>query len=185
VSRSVFSALCSRFCVFMRLPIRTRCFNPRCQLADKRGQNLDRAGIVIGHILDLFHHLFLELDPVRRREQFFTAGNQQSQIGSQQVGNLPQQVQRGVTADLNDVANETTLQTLGTIRVNASQRESDISQLEAASHSLDPSQQTELATLQRINQALLLELRTQQETNEMNQPRVCSSSLVRSSNRTH
>jgi hypothetical protein len=76
---------------------------------------------------------------------------------------------QGATADLSDTANATTLQTLGTIRANALQRESDISQLETASHSLDPAQQTELATFQRINQALLLELRTQQETNEMNQ----------------
>ena len=41
--------------------------------------------------------------------------------------------------------------------------------MEAASHSPDPAQQTELATLQRINQALLLQLRTQQETNQINQ----------------
>lgn len=74
---------------------------------------------------------------------------------------------QGATVDLSDAANATTLQTLGTIRANAPQREEDIARLEVASHSLDPTQQTELATLQRINQALLLELRTQQETNEM------------------
>lgn len=76
---------------------------------------------------------------------------------------------QGATADLNDAANATTLQTLGTIRASAPQREADISRLETASHSLDPTDQTELATLQRINQALLLQLRTQQETNEMSQ----------------
>jgi hypothetical protein len=64
--------------------------------------------------------------------------------------------------------NASTLQTLGTIRSNAQQRATDISTLEAASHSADPTQQTELATLQRINQALLLMLRTQQETNSIN-----------------
>jgi hypothetical protein len=47
------------------------------------------------------------------------------------------------------------------------QREIDISQLEASSHSTDPAQHTEMATLQRINQALLIELRTQQETNQI------------------
>jgi hypothetical protein len=74
---------------------------------------------------------------------------------------------QGATVDLSDSANSTSLQTIGTIRANATQREADISQLEAASHSADPAQHTEMATLQRINQAMLLELRTQQETNQM------------------
>ena len=60
-------------------------------------------------------------------------------------------------------------QTLGTIRANAPQREADIASLEPASHSSDPSQQTEIATLQRINQALLIQLRTQQETNQIDE----------------
>jgi hypothetical protein len=76
---------------------------------------------------------------------------------------------QGATADLSDAANATTLQTLGTIRANAAQRESDISNLEQASHSTDTTQQTELATLQRINQALLIQLRTQQESNQIAQ----------------
>ena len=74
---------------------------------------------------------------------------------------------QGATVDLSDSVNATNLQTIGTIRGNAPQREADISQLEAASHSLDPAEHTEMATLQRINQALLIELRTQQETNQM------------------
>ena len=74
---------------------------------------------------------------------------------------------RGASVDLNDSVNSTSLQTLGAIRAKASQRETDISQLEEATHSADPAQHTEMATLQRINQALLIELRTQQETNQM------------------
>jgi hypothetical protein len=74
---------------------------------------------------------------------------------------------QGATVDLSDAVNATNLQTVGTIRANSARREADISQLEAASHSSDPAQHTEMATLQRINQALLIELRTQQETNEM------------------
>lgn len=74
---------------------------------------------------------------------------------------------QGATIDLSDAASASSLQTVGTIRANSTQRESDISQLEAASHSADPAQHTELATLQRINQALLIELRTQQESNQM------------------
>jgi hypothetical protein len=74
---------------------------------------------------------------------------------------------RGATVDLSDAVNSTNLQTLGTIRANASRREADISQLEGASHSTDPAQHTEMATLQRINQALLIELRSQQEANQI------------------
>jgi hypothetical protein len=73
----------------------------------------------------------------------------------------------GATVDLSDSANASSLQTIGTIRANAAQREADISQLEATTHSADPAQHTEMATLQRINQALLIELRTQQETNQI------------------
>jgi len=76
---------------------------------------------------------------------------------------------QGATVDLGDAVNVTSLQTLGTIRSNAAQRATDIMTLEAASHSSDPSQQTELATLQRINQALLIQLRTQQEASQMAQ----------------
>lgn len=74
---------------------------------------------------------------------------------------------RGATVDLSDAVNASSLQTIGSIRANSSQRETDISQLEAATHSTDPAQHTEMATLQRINQALLIELRTQQETNQL------------------
>ena len=76
---------------------------------------------------------------------------------------------QGATIDLGDAVNATSLQTIGTVRANAPQRESDIKTLETASHSTDPAQQTELATLQRINQAMLLQLRTQQETSQMTQ----------------
>lgn len=74
---------------------------------------------------------------------------------------------QGATVDLANAVNATNIETIGTIRADSSQREADISQLEAASHSADPSQHTEMATLQRINQALLIELRSQQETNQI------------------
>jgi hypothetical protein len=74
---------------------------------------------------------------------------------------------QGATVDLSDALNASNLQTVGTIRANAAQREADISQLEATTHSTDPAQHTEMAALQRINQALLIELRTQQETNQI------------------
>jgi hypothetical protein len=74
---------------------------------------------------------------------------------------------QGATVDLADAVNVSNLQTVGAIRANAAQRETDISQLEAATHSADTAQHTEMATLQRINQALLIQLRTQQETNQI------------------
>ena len=76
---------------------------------------------------------------------------------------------QGATVDLGDAVNATSLQTIGTVRANAPQREANIKTLETASHSTDPAQQTELATLQRINQAMLLQLRTQQEASQMTQ----------------
>jgi hypothetical protein len=79
---------------------------------------------------------------------------------------------RGATVDLSDAVNTSNIQTVGAIRASAAKREDDISQLEAATHSTDPAQHTEMATLQRINQALLIELRTQQETNQMLQAQV-------------
>ena len=95
-------------------------------------------------------------------------GSQLPNYGALSTQSQQQIAAQGATSDLNDSVNATTLQTLGTIRSNAQQRATDISTLEAASHSVDPTQQTELATLQRINQALLLMLRTQQETNQIN-----------------
>jgi len=74
---------------------------------------------------------------------------------------------QGATADLSDAVNASSLQTIGSIRTAAVQRESDISNLEAATHSADPSNQTEMAALQRLNQAMLIQLRTQQEQNQI------------------
>jgi len=62
----------------------------------------------------------------------------------------------------------TNLQVLGTIRANQTARQTDIANLETASQTQDPTQQTVMATLQRINQALLLQLRTQQDANQIN-----------------
>jgi hypothetical protein len=73
------------------------------------------------------------------------------------------------TVDLGDSVSATNLSAVGAIRANQTQRQADIANLEAASHSMDGTQQTELATLQRINQALLLLLRTQQDQSQLAQ----------------
>jgi hypothetical protein len=70
---------------------------------------------------------------------------------------------QGATADLNDSVTSTNMQTLGTIRANSQQRQTDISALISASQTADPAQHTEMATLQRINQALILLIQQQQE----------------------
>src|ERR1700759_3367193 len=76
---------------------------------------------------------------------------------------------QGATADLNDSVSSSNLQTLGTIRANSQQRQAAINTLQSQTQSSDPAQHTELATLQRINQALILQLQQQQEANQIAQ----------------
>ena len=75
---------------------------------------------------------------------------------------------QGATIDINDSVLTNNLETLGTIRANQTARQTDIANLEAATQTQDPSQQTIMAELQRINQALLLQLRTMQDANQIN-----------------
>jgi len=91
-----------------------------------------------------------------------------SQYSSLTTSGQQQIAAQGATDDLNDSVTASNLQALGTIRANEQKREADIEALETASHSLDSTQQTDMATLQRINQALLLQLRTMQEANQIN-----------------
>ena len=75
---------------------------------------------------------------------------------------------QGATVDINDSIMTNNLQALGTIRASQTARQTDIANLEAATQTQDVSQQTVMAELQRINQALLLQLRTQQDANQIN-----------------
>jgi hypothetical protein len=75
---------------------------------------------------------------------------------------------QGATVDIGDSVMSNNLQVLGTIRANQTARQTDISNLEAATQTTDASQQTIMAELQRINQALLLQLRTLQDANQIN-----------------
>lgn len=76
---------------------------------------------------------------------------------------------QGATTDLGDGITESNLQTLGTMRANSEARESDLREMEAATYSTDPEQHTDMATLQRINQATLMQLRAQQDANQIAQ----------------
>jgi len=88
--------------------------------------------------------------------------------GTASIAGQQQIAAQGATIDIGDSVMTTNLQVLGTIRANQAARQTDIANLETASQSQDPSQQTVMATLQRINQALLLQLRTQQDANQIN-----------------
>ena len=76
---------------------------------------------------------------------------------------------QGATSDLSDGITQNNLQTLGTIRANSQAREADIQQLQSETYSNDPSEHTDMATLQRINQATLMQLRAQQDANQIAQ----------------
>lgn len=76
---------------------------------------------------------------------------------------------QGATVDLNNSVTSSDMQTLGTIRADAEKRQADINALISASQSSNPAQHTEMATLQRINQALILLIQEQQEANQISE----------------
>jgi hypothetical protein len=88
--------------------------------------------------------------------------------GTASVAGQLQIAAQGATVDISDSVMTNNLQALGTIRANQTARQTDIANLEAATQTQDPSQQTIMAELQRINQALLLQLRTLQDANQIN-----------------
>src|ERR1700689_3677674 len=88
--------------------------------------------------------------------------------GTASMAGQLQSAARGATVDISDSLRTNNLQSLGTIRANQTARQTDIANLEAATQTQDPSQQTIMAELQRINQALLLQLRTMQDANQIN-----------------
>src|SRR5579863_9081193 len=88
--------------------------------------------------------------------------------GTASVAGQMQIAAQGATVDITDSVMTNNLQSLGTIRANQTARQTDIANLEAATQTQDPSQQTIMAELQRINQALLLQLRTMQDANQIN-----------------
>jgi len=75
----------------------------------------------------------------------------------------------GASTDISDAVVSSSLTILGTMRANEIQREADIRNLETQSQTTDPLQQTDMATLQRINQGMLLQIRQAQEANQLQQ----------------
>ena len=76
---------------------------------------------------------------------------------------------QGATSDLTTGILQANLQTLGNMRMNSQQRTADIQKLEAATYTTDPNQQTYMATFQRMNEALLMQLHSQQDANQVAQ----------------
>jgi hypothetical protein len=74
---------------------------------------------------------------------------------------------QGATVDIGDSVLTSNLEMLGTIRANQAARQIDIANLEAATQTQDASQLTIMAELQRINQAVLLQLRAMQDANQI------------------
>ena len=71
------------------------------------------------------------------------------------------------TVELTDGANLAAMQTIGQMRGNAPAVESTIQNLEADSLSYDPSMNTEIAVLNKINAANVIALRNQQDANKL------------------
>lgn len=71
------------------------------------------------------------------------------------------------TAELADGVSVNTLSTLGDIRARSIALNRKIDQLSTDSFSRDPNQQTEMAVLGKINTATLMQLRSQQDTNQI------------------
>jgi hypothetical protein len=88
--------------------------------------------------------------------------------GAVSIAGQQQIAAQGATVDLGDSVLTNNLAVLGTIRANQTSRQTDIANLEAATQTQDPGQQTVMAELQRMNQILLLQLRTMQDANQIN-----------------
>lgn len=71
------------------------------------------------------------------------------------------------TSELAQGTTTSTLATLGTIRSNSEALAQKLANLDADTYSTDPSQQSEMAVLGKINTATLLQIHSQQDTNQI------------------
>jgi hypothetical protein len=71
------------------------------------------------------------------------------------------------TSELAQTATTNTLATLGNIRSNSQAFGTQLANLESDTFSVDPSQQTQSALLGKINSATLLQIHSQQDTNQL------------------
>ena len=92
---------------------------------------------------------------------------------------------QGANLDLGDGIAASNIQMLGNMRANSQAREADLRELEAATYSSDPTQHTDMATLQRLNQAALMQLRSQQEANELSQAMILQQMIAAKQQQDH
>ena len=71
------------------------------------------------------------------------------------------------TSELAQGTTTSTLSTLGTIRSNSEALSQKLANLDADTYSTDPTQQSEMAVLGKINTATLLQIHSQQDTNQI------------------
>lgn len=71
------------------------------------------------------------------------------------------------SSQLSQGAMTNTLSTIGTIRSNSEAFNQKLSQLESDTYSTDPNQQTQMAVLGKIDTAAVLQIRSQQDTNQL------------------
>ena len=98
-------------------------------------------------------------------------------------GNLNVQSQQfvaaqGATSDLSIGIMQANLQTLGTMRTNSQQRAADIQKLESQTYSSDPSQQTYMSTIQRINSATLMQFTLSRMRTRLLEPGLAADLLI-------
>lgn len=101
-----------------------------------------------------------------------TAGIQLTSAPPWVLGNLDERSQDIVkaqyaTAELSDGFSVNALATLGEIRARSLTLQRQITTLQQDSYSSDPNQQTQMAVLGKINSATLMQLRSQQDTNQI------------------
>jgi hypothetical protein len=88
-------------------------------------------------------------------------------LGSIPADQLSRLQKHYATVELTDGATEDGIETVGTLRANASQVETAIQNLEDASLDSDPDYNTEIAVLNKINAASVIGLRNGQDTNKL------------------
>jgi hypothetical protein len=82
------------------------------------------------------------------------------------------------TSELGQGTITSALSTLGTVRSNSEVFAQKLANLESDTYSTDPSQQTEMAVLGKINTATLLQIHSQQDTNQILAASIAQQTLV-------
>jgi hypothetical protein len=88
-------------------------------------------------------------------------------LGNIPADQLPRMKTNYATVELTDAANLNAIQTIGQLRANAPAVETTIQNLEDDSLSADPAMNTEMAVLNKINAANVVNVRNSQDTNKL------------------